>query len=91
MRGRTVDDYDAPLFIAWQLTNRCSARCIACCEESGPDKAWGDELTRAEAVDMARYASDGWWAPYQARIGPIGRVSRHDPRLAAAQIHGPRA
>src|SRR6187397_1181550 len=50
MRGRTVDDYDAPLFLAWQLTNRCSARCLACCEESGPDKAWRDELSRDEAL-----------------------------------------
>jgi MoaA/NifB/PqqE/SkfB family radical SAM enzyme len=53
MRGRTVDDYDAPLFLAWQLTNRCSARCLACCEESGPDKAWRDELSRDEALDLA--------------------------------------
>ena len=45
MQGRSVDEYRAPLFLAWQLTNRCSARCIACCEESGPDKAWRDELT----------------------------------------------
>ena len=50
MQGRTVDDYDAPLFLAWQLTNRCSARCLACCEESGPDKAWRDELSRDEAL-----------------------------------------
>jgi MoaA/NifB/PqqE/SkfB family radical SAM enzyme len=54
MRGRSVDEYRAPLFLAWQLTNRCSARCIACCEESGPDRAWPDELTRAEALDLAR-------------------------------------
>ena len=53
MRGRTVDDYDAPLFLAWQLTNRCSARCLACCEESGPDKAWRDELSRDEALGLA--------------------------------------
>ena len=53
MPGRTVDDYAAPLFLAWQLTNRCSARCLACCEESGPDKAWRDELTRDEALDLA--------------------------------------
>src|SRR6187397_2816527 len=53
MRGRTVDDYDAPLFLAWQLTNRCSARCLACCEESGPDKAWRDELSRDEALRLA--------------------------------------
>jgi len=53
MQGRTVDDYDAPLFLAWQLTNRCSARCLACCEESGPDKAWRDELSRDEALRIA--------------------------------------
>ena len=53
MQGRSVEEYAAPLFLAWQLTNRCSARCIACCEESGPDKAWADELTRAEALDLA--------------------------------------
>jgi MoaA/NifB/PqqE/SkfB family radical SAM enzyme len=54
MPGRAVDEYRAPLFLAWQLTNRCGARCIACCEESGPDKAWRDELDRSEALDLAR-------------------------------------
>jgi MoaA/NifB/PqqE/SkfB family radical SAM enzyme len=54
MRGRSVDEYRAPLFLAWQLTNRCGARCLACCEESGPDKAWGDELRRDEALELAR-------------------------------------
>jgi MoaA/NifB/PqqE/SkfB family radical SAM enzyme len=54
MAGRSVDDYGAPLFIAWQLTNRCQSRCITCCEESGPDKAWRDELSRAEALELAR-------------------------------------
>jgi len=54
MQGRSVDEYRAPLFLAWQLTNRCAARCIGCCEESGPDKAWGDELGRDEALGLAR-------------------------------------
>ena len=58
MRGRTVDDYGAPLFLAWQLTNGCSARCVACCEESGPDKTWRDELSRQEALDLARAIAD---------------------------------
>lgn len=73
MTGRAVDEYRAPLFFAWQLTNRCSARCIACCEESGPDKGWRDELTRAEALDVARrIADDG--IPYVAFGGgePLG-------------------
>ena len=54
MPGRSVEEYRAPLFLAWQLTNRCGARCITCCEESGPDKAWGDELRRDEAIELAR-------------------------------------
>ena len=54
--GRSLDDYAAPLFLAWQLTNRCEAKCLACCEESGPDRAWPDELQRAEALDLARQA-----------------------------------
>ena len=56
LRGRSVDEYRAPLFIAWQLTNRCRARCLACCEESGPDKAWRDELiARRSAAPRARH------------------------------------
>jgi MoaA/NifB/PqqE/SkfB family radical SAM enzyme len=54
MQGRSAADYGAPLFLAWQLTNRCGARCLACCEESGPDKAWRDELSREEAVALAQ-------------------------------------
>ena len=71
--GRSVDEYRAPLFIAWQLTNRCRARCLTCCEESGPDRAWRDELTREEALDLARgIAAAG--IPYAAFGGgePLG-------------------
>ena len=53
-QGRSVDEYRAPLFFAWQLTNRCSGRCLACCEDSGPYRAWADELGRDEALDLAR-------------------------------------
>lgn len=52
MAGTSVEAYRAPLFFAWQLTNRCGARCLACCEESGPDKAWDDELGRQAALDL---------------------------------------
>ena len=73
MQGRSVDEYRAPLFLAWQLTNRCSARCLACCEESGPDKAWRDELTRDEALGLARRIVD-FGIPYVAFGGgePLG-------------------
>jgi len=49
-----VGDYGAPLFLAWQLTNRCTGRCLHCCEESGPDKAWPDEMDRAQCLSLAR-------------------------------------
>jgi len=73
MRGRAVGEYGAPLFLAWQLTNRCTARCIACCEESGPDRAWRDELDRAEALDLARRIVEAG-IPYVAFGGgePLG-------------------
>jgi MoaA/NifB/PqqE/SkfB family radical SAM enzyme len=73
MAGRAVGEYGAPLFLAWQLTNRCTARCLACCEESGPDRAWRDELNRAEALDLAqRIVESG--IPYVAFGGgePLG-------------------
>ncbi|HXV09616.1 MAG TPA: radical SAM protein [Burkholderiales bacterium] len=73
MPGRAVDDYRAPLFLAWQLTNRCGARCVHCCEESGPDKAWRDELDRAEALELAGRIVD-FGIPYVAFGGgePLG-------------------
>jgi len=81
--------YRAPLFFAWQLTNRCRARCIACCEESGPDKAWRDELTRDEALDVARRIAEVG-IPYVAFGGgePLGVPHCWEifDRLAAAQV-----
>ena len=63
--GTTIEDFAAPLFVAWQLTNRCTGRCPACCEESGPDKGWADELPPNEAVDVAVRLADAG-IPYVA-------------------------
>ncbi len=73
MEGASVDGYRAPLFVAWQLSNRCTARCLACCEESGPDKAWADELSRVDALALARRIIDAD-IPYVAFGGgePLG-------------------
>ena len=65
MEGRSVDEYRAPLFLAWQLTNRCRGRCITCCEESGPDRAWRDELG-ATRRSTSRGASLTSGIPYVA-------------------------
>jgi MoaA/NifB/PqqE/SkfB family radical SAM enzyme len=89
MPGRTVDDYAAPLFLAWQLTNRCTARCLACCEESGPDKAWRDELSRDEALALAGAICDAG-IPFVAFGGgePLGVAHSWDvfDRLAAGGV-----
>ena len=89
MQGRTVDDYDAPLFLAWQLTNRCSARCLACCEESGPGRAWRDELSRDEALRLAGAIVD-LGIPFVAFGGgePLGVAHCWDifERLAAGGV-----
>ncbi len=89
MQGRTVDDYDAPLFLAWQLTNGCGGRCLACCEESGPGRAWRDELSREEALDLAGAIAD-FGIPYVAFGGgePLGVTHCWDvfERLAARGI-----
>jgi MoaA/NifB/PqqE/SkfB family radical SAM enzyme len=71
--GGSIEAYATPLFVAWQLTNRCSSRCIACCEDSGPDKAWVDELSREEALTLAQQIGDAG-VPYVAFGGgePLG-------------------
>lgn len=49
-----MGDYHAPLFLAWQLTNDCTGRCLHCCEESGRDFVWPDEMNREQALSLTR-------------------------------------
>lgn len=44
-----TEDLGAPLYVAWQITNECNLACLHCIEESGPGKAFKDELTADEA------------------------------------------
>ncbi|MBI4425023.1 MAG: radical SAM protein [Elusimicrobia bacterium] len=41
-------DLGAPLYVAWQITNECNLACLHCIEESGPGKAFKDELNKDE-------------------------------------------
>jgi len=43
-------DLGAPLYVAWQITNECNLACLHCIEESGPGKAFKDELSTEEAL-----------------------------------------
>lgn len=42
----------APLYVAWQITNECNLACLHCIEESGPGKAFKDELRRDEVMGV---------------------------------------
>jgi len=47
--GAASEALAAPLYVAWQITNECNLACLHCIEESGPGKAFKDELDRAGA------------------------------------------
>jgi len=46
--GASSFDLKAPLYFAWQITNECDLACLHCIEESGPGKAFKDELDREQ-------------------------------------------
>ncbi len=50
--SENTSDLAAPLYVAWQITNECNLACLHCIEESGPGKAFKDELTTAEALKV---------------------------------------
>ena len=43
-----TEDLSAPLYVAWQITNECNLACLHCIEESGPGKAFRDELDETQ-------------------------------------------
>ncbi len=46
------EDLAAPLYVAWQITNECNLACLHCIEESGPGKAFADELDAAQIFSV---------------------------------------
>jgi MoaA/NifB/PqqE/SkfB family radical SAM enzyme len=50
IEGASFTDFDAPLFIAWQLNSACNVACLHCCEEAG--HSMPNELTREEIKDF---------------------------------------
>lgn len=46
------EELAAPLYVAWQITNECNLACLHCIEESGPGKAFKDELSTAQALGV---------------------------------------
>ena len=52
----TSGSLGAPLYLAWQLTNECNFACLHCIEESGPGRAFKDELSDAQTFEVLRQA-----------------------------------
>ena len=52
----TSGSLGAPLYLAWQLTNECNFACLHCIEESGPGRAFKDELDDARTFEVLRQA-----------------------------------
>jgi MoaA/NifB/PqqE/SkfB family radical SAM enzyme len=51
-------DLGAPLYIAWQVTNECNLACLHCIEESGPGKAFPDELSDDQVFAVLEQAME---------------------------------
>ncbi|MHC4602683.1 MAG: radical SAM protein [Planctomycetota bacterium] len=56
LEGSTFDDYDSPLFIAWQLNSACNLGCLHCCEEAG--HSMPDEMTKDQAFDFCKQIAE---------------------------------
>ena len=50
IEGDSFTDFEAQLFLAWQLNSACNIACLHCCEEAG--HSMPDELTREEIMDF---------------------------------------
>ena len=44
--------FKAPLYVAWEITHRCNARCLHCYSASGPDASTDSELTTRQALSV---------------------------------------
>lgn len=53
-----VTAFKAPLYIAWEITHRCNARCLHCYSDSGPEAGCHDELSTAEAFQVIDQLGD---------------------------------
>lgn len=66
LQGSNFDDYQSPLFIAWQLNAVCNLGCLHCCEEAG--HSMPDEMTKEQAIDFCNQIAD-LNIPYMAISG----------------------
>ena len=71
----TTGTLGAPLYVAWQITNECNLACLHCIEESGPGKAFKDELRDEEVFGVLAQLMDSQ-VPYLSFSGGEPMVHR---------------
>ncbi len=53
-----VGGFKAPLYAAWEITNRCNARCLHCYSDSSPLVDCSTDLTTAEGISLIDQLAD---------------------------------
>ncbi len=66
IEGTRVEDYKAPLFVAWQINSECNLGCLHCCEEAG--QSMPDEMNKEEVFNFLQQIVDSN-IPYVAFSG----------------------
>jgi AdoMet-dependent heme synthase len=56
--GADAHAFTAPLYVAWEITHRCNARCLHCYSASGPDADQTHDLTTDEALSVIDQLAD---------------------------------
>lgn len=72
----SASDLGAPLYVAWQITNECNLACLHCIEESGPGKAFKDELSKEQIFDILGQLMDAE-VPYLSFSGGEPTIHPH--------------
>lgn len=65
-KGKDFEDYDSPLFIAWQINSACNLGCLHCCEEAG--HSIPNEMTKEEVFKFCQQIAE-LHIPYVALSG----------------------
>jgi radical SAM protein with 4Fe4S-binding SPASM domain len=53
-----VTAFKAPLYVAWEITHKCNARCVHCYSNSGPGRALASELSTSDALGLIDQLAD---------------------------------
>ncbi|MFA6316893.1 MAG: radical SAM protein [Elusimicrobiota bacterium] len=76
-----ISSFEAPLAVAWQLTNRCDLACRHCLKESGPGADVAAELPLRDVLRICREIVD-CGVPYAILCGGEPMLSPHFWRVA---------